>query len=67
MAKFKKWAKKIALVLSGVGAINWGLVSVAGFNLVETVFGMSTAAKWVYALIGISGIFALYSVFTGKK
>ena len=32
---------KIALVLVIIGAINWGLVGIFNFNLVDTIFGTS--------------------------
>jgi uncharacterized membrane protein YuzA (DUF378 family) len=48
----------IALVLVVVGAVNWGLVGVAQFDLVAALFGGSSAvlARVVYALVGLSGL-----------
>ncbi len=31
--------QKIALLLTIVGALNWGLIGLFSFNLVETIFG----------------------------
>lgn len=47
-----------ALVLVVVGALNWGLVGVAGFDLVAALFGGSGAAlsRVVYSLVGLAGI-----------
>ena len=52
----------IAAVLVVIGALNWGLVSVARFDLVAALFGLSfgevsglTAA--VYALVGVAGLY----------
>lgn len=55
----------IAYVLVLVGALNWGLVGLFDFNLVETLFGdMTTLARIVYSLVGVS---ALYLVLTVGK
>lgn len=52
----------LALVLVIVGALNWGLVALFGFDLVATVFGMdfgetSSISGVVYGLVAASGIF----------
>ena len=55
---------KIALVLVIIGAINWGLVGIFNFNLVETIFGvMSIVSRIIYILVGISGIWAIKLLF----
>lgn len=56
--------KKIALFLIIVGAINWGLIGLFDFNLVETLFGIeSILTKIVYILVGISGIISITILF----
>ena len=48
----------IALVLLVVGGLNWGLVGVLDFDLVETLFGdMSFISRAVYTLVGLSAIY----------
>ena len=47
--------------LAVVGAINWGLVALAEFDLVATVFGLdfgetNAASRIVYGLVGLSGL-----------
>lgn len=55
---------KIALILVIIGAINWGLVGVFDFNLVEMIFGdMTIIARIVYGLVGISGLWAIKLLF----
>jgi len=57
--------KKTALVLSAIGAINWGLAEL-GFNLVEkliTSWAGATTGMIVYYVIALCGLFALYKVF----
>jgi hypothetical protein len=52
----------LAAVLVIVGALNWGLVAVANFDLVAALFGMQFGEKSaltaaVYALVGLAGLF----------
>jgi uncharacterized membrane protein YuzA (DUF378 family) len=48
----------VAAVLLVIGGLNWGLVSVAQFDLVATLFGtMSLLSRVVYALVGISAVY----------
>ena len=55
---------KIALILIIIGAINWGLIGIFKFNLVDTIFGpMSVISRIIYALVGISGIWGIKLLF----
>lgn len=55
---------KIALVLIIIGAINWGLVGIFDFNLVDSIFGtMSIISRIIYALVGISGLWGIKLLF----
>lgn len=59
-----KIVDKIALVLIIIGAINWGLVGIFNFNLVDAIFGtMSVISRIIYALVGISGLWAIKILF----
>ncbi len=50
----------IVLVLVIVGAVNWGLIGFLRFDLVRVLFGnMSILSRIVYAIIGISGLYAI--------
>ncbi len=48
----------LAMVLVIVGALNWGLVGLAKFDLVATLFGGSDAvlSRIVYGLVGVAGV-----------
>ncbi len=49
--------QKVALVVTIIGAINWGLVGLLEFNLVDALFGeMSVLSRLVYSLVGITGL-----------
>lgn len=57
----------IAAVLLVVGGLNWGLVAVANFDLVATIFGMgfgetSILSKAVYGLVGLSAVYQALSL-----
>ncbi len=55
---------KIALALVIIGAINWGLIGLFNFNLVDTIFGaMSILSRIIYILVGISGLWAIRLLF----
>lgn len=55
-----KMINTIALIFVIVGALNWGLVGIFGFDLVAAIFGpMSILSRIVYILVGISGIYCL--------
>jgi uncharacterized membrane protein YuzA (DUF378 family) len=47
-----------ALILVIVGAVNWGLVGLARFDLVAALFGGAdtTLARIVYSLVGLAGV-----------
>ena len=52
----------VAAILVAVGALNWGLVAVARFDLVAAIFGMkfgevSALSAIVYGLVGLAGIY----------
>ena len=55
MSKTAEW---IALTLVVVGAVNWGLVGLAQFDLVAALFGGQSApvSRIVYGLVGLAGI-----------
>ena len=54
----------IALLLVIIGAINWGLIGIFNFNLVDAIFGvMSVISRIIYILVGISGLWAIKLLF----
>ena len=49
--------QKIALVITIIGAINWGLIGLFDFNLVATLFeSVPVIEKIIYILVGITGL-----------
>ncbi len=49
--------QKTTLVVTVIGAINWGLIGFFNFNLVESLFGAeSMLPSIIYAIVGICGL-----------
>jgi uncharacterized protein len=46
----------IATILLIVGGLNWGLVGVFEFDLVQNIFGQGAFARIIYTLVGLSAI-----------
>ncbi len=60
--------QKIALVVTIIGAINWGLIGIFSFNLVDFIFKeASILSRIIYILVGISGLFNLALLFLPNK
>jgi len=58
----------LAYVLIIIGALNWGLIGIFGFNLVSFLFGEMTAlTRIIYALVGIAAVFHLIVATSGQK
>jgi hypothetical protein len=52
----------LGAILVVVGALNWGLVAIAKFDLVATLFGMrfgqtSPLSAVIYSLVGLAGLY----------
>ena len=63
-AKVMKIIDTIALVLIIIGALNWGLIGIFNFNLVETIFGgFSVISRIIYILVGIAGLWGIKLIF----
>lgn len=53
----------VALVLIIIGAVNWGLVGLFGFDLVAAIFGtLSVLSRIIYTLVGLAGLWTIYLV-----
>ena len=59
----------ITILLILIGALNWGLVGIFGYDLVGSIFGnMSILSRTIYTLVGLSAIFLLLTerkIFSG--
>ncbi len=49
--------QKIALTFTIIGAVNWGLVGIFNFNLVDYIFGAgSVMSRILYTVVAIAGL-----------
>ena len=49
--------QKIALTFTIIGAINWGLVGIFSFNLVDYIIGVgSVMSRIIYTVVAIAGL-----------
>lgn len=55
----------IALILSIIGCLNWGLIGLFKFDLVAWLFGSQTAllSRLVYVVIALAGIWCCTFLF----
>ena len=57
---------KVAMILLVVGGLNWGLVGIFNFDLVNWLFvsliNVVALAKIVYIVVGISAVYVLVTV-----
>ena len=55
----------IALILSIIGCINWGLVGIFRFDLVAWIFGgqAATFSRIIYTLVGLAGLWCITLLF----
>lgn len=59
----------LAAVLTIIGALNWGLVAIAEFDLVAALFAdgfgtTSIASRIVYGLVGLAGVVLAFGLAT---
>lgn len=51
----------IALILVIIGGLNWGLVGLFNYNLVDAIFGVgSTLSRIIYILVALAALYMIY-------
>ncbi len=60
---------KTALVLVIIGALNWLLVGLFGFDLVGSIFGgqLALVPRIIFTLVGIAGLWSIKFLFNSKN
>lgn len=58
----------LALILSIIGCVNWGLVGIFQFDLVAWLFGGvgSLFSRLVYTAVGLAGLWSISFLFRRK-
>lgn len=61
-------ANLIAYILVLLGALNWGLIGIFGWNLVGAIFGgvMATGSMIIYIIVAIAAIWLIISPIISK-
>ena len=59
---------KIALLLTIIGAVNWGLIGIFQFDLVAYIFGGQGAlvSRIIYTLVGAAGLWCISLLFRDR-
>ena len=59
----------VALILSVIGCINWGLVGIFQFDLVAWLFGGQGAliSRIIYTIIGLAGLWSISFLFRKRQ
>ncbi len=60
---------KIALVLTIIGGINWGLIGIFQFDLVAWIFGGQGAiiSRIIYTVIALAAIWCISILFVSRE
>lgn len=55
----------LALILSIIGSLNWGLIGIFQFDLVAWLFGGqgSVFSRIIYAIVGLAGLWCITLLF----
>ena len=57
--------QKVCLVVTILGALNWGFVGLLDINLVDLLFGAgSVVSRIIYSLVGLTGLINVGILFT---
>lgn len=60
---------RIALILTVIGALNWGSIGVFGFDVVAWICGgqMSVVSRIVYTIVALAGIWCISLIFRERE
>ena len=60
---------KIALVLTIIGALNWGSIGLFKFDIVAWIFGGQTAvvSRIIYTLVALAGVWCISLLFRTRE
>lgn len=60
---------KIALIISIIGSLNWGLVGLFSFDLVAWISGgpETLLARIIYVIVALAGIWCISLIFRARE
>ena len=57
--------QKACLVITIIGALNWGFIGLLDINIIESVFGVgSVIARVIFSIVGLTGLINVGILFT---
>lgn len=57
-----KYLHQVAYALLWIGGLNWGLIALFNYNLVESLFGAwPMLIRLIYILVGVSAAYLLFT------
>ncbi len=57
--------QKVCLVITIIGALNWGFIGLLDINVVASIFGAeSMICRIIYSLVGLTGLINVGILFT---
>jgi len=56
-----KFLNIIALILLIIGGLNWGLVGLFNFDLVQFIFGGTGIDRLVYIVVGLAAVWKIFA------
>ena len=61
--------RQLVLILVIIGGLNWGLIGLFQFNLVETIFGgnLYFISRIIYVLVGIAAAWSISFLFQNRR
>ena len=59
---------RIALILTVVGALNWGSIGLFGFDIVAWICGGQTAllSRIIYTVVALAGVWCISLIFRAR-
>ena len=60
---------RIALIITVIGALNWGSIGLFSFDIVAWIFGGQEAigSRIVYTLVALAGIWCISLIFRARE
>lgn len=56
----------VALIITLIGGINWGLVGLVDLNLIAAIFGIGLFARLIYIIVGVAAGYLCYLIYLDK-
>ena len=60
---------RIALILTVIGALNWGSIGIFNFDIVAWICGgtMSVVSRIIYTIVALAGVWCISLIFRARE